>query len=845
MIRLLALLAMAVLVLSGEAAIARSTLHVGIQLEPPHLDPTQGASDAIGEVTFPTIYEGLTRIATDGTLHPLLATGWTISADGRTYDFTLRHGVHFHDGTPLDAKAVAFSLQRAAAEGSLNLHAAAFRQITALIPLAPDHLRVVLAAADSGFLTTLALSDAAIVSPRAAATLGTRPVGTGPFRLLRWQRGASLQLERVPDYWGGPAHIERLEFRFIADPDAAYAAIRSGALDLYPRFPAPETVAQLARDPRLKVVVAPSEGEVILAMNERTGPLAHVEVRRAIGHALDRRAIIDGAMAGFGTPIGSHFPPQSPDYIDLTGLSAHDPALARRQLAAAGYPQGFALTLKLPPPSYARRTGEIVAAELAAVGIRVTIRNVEWATWLDEVYLHHDFDLTVISHAEPFDYDIYGRKDYYFGYDNPAFDDLLVKLKASADPRERHRLLGEIQRKLAEDAVNGFLFQYPHLGIADRRIEGVWMNSPTQSIDYHAARFADAGSVANGPSAAPGLGLALRLATLVAAVAILGLATRRLGALWLTRRVAVLVVTLLATSLLAFVLLEVAPGDPAATMLGVGASPQAIAALHAELGLDGAAPVRFLHWLTSAVTGDFGTSFTYRVPVAGLIAERLGVSLPLAAGATILSVMVGVPAGILAARRPDGWTDRAIGLFSHLGIAIPDFWAGVLLVLVFALMLGWFPAGGFPGAEAGMATLGRSLVLPVVALALPQAAILARVTRASLNEIMAQDYIRTARMKGLGPWAVLLRHALPNAAAPVLALLGLQVPYLIAGSALVEGVFALPGLGQLALQAIGQRDLVTVQAVVVLMAGATVVASFLVDLAQAVIDPRLTRKPIA
>jgi ABC-type dipeptide/oligopeptide/nickel transport system permease component/ABC-type transport system substrate-binding protein len=821
--------------------LAQPALRVGVQLEPPQLDPTQGAAAAIPEVTFNTIYEGLVRIATDGTLHPLLASGWTVSDDARHYVFTLRHGVRFHDGSPFDAAAVAFALRRAAAPGSLNIHAQTWREVSAVRVLAPDRVAIDLSRPDANLPTLLALSDAAIVAPDAAPGLRTHPVGTGPFRFDSWQRGDHLTLVRNRAYWGSPAHLARITFRFIADPNAAYGAIRSGALDVFPSFPAPETLAQLERDPRLRLVVAPSEGEVILAINERAGPLADIRVRRAICHAIDRRAIIDGAMAGYGTPIGSHFPPQSPDYVDLTGVCAHDPALAQRLLAQAGHAHDLNLSLKLPPPSYARRSGELVAAQLQAVGIGVTIRQLEWPTWLDEVFQQHRFDLTVIDHAEPFDYDIYGRGDYYFGYHSDAFDALLAALRTTTDPAARHRLLGDIQRRIAIDAPNAFLFQYPVLGVADRRISDLWVNSPTQVLDYHAARFVGAGDDAL-PRGRTGSGLS---GWIVAALVLGGLVAtaRRLGARWLAGRIGVLMLTLAATSVVVFVLLDIAPGDPAVTMLGIDASPRAIAALHAEFGLDAPPFTRFVHWIGGALHGDFGTSFTYRVPVAALIDERLAVTLPLAGLAALIAGLIGVPLGTLAARRPGGLVDAGIGVLARIGMAIPDFWLGVVLVLVFALGAGWFPAGGFPGLEAGWGAVAKALVLPVMALALPQAAILIRVTRASLGEVLARDFIRAAAAKGLSPAAVLWRHALPNAAAPVLAVIGLQVPYLIAGSALVEQVFSLPGLGRLAIQAIGQRDLVTVQAVVLLLAATPVIASFAVDVVQALIDPRIGGRP--
>ncbi|RDE05276.1 ABC transporter permease subunit [Sphingomonas aracearum] len=818
----------------SPARAADGAITIGLQLEPPNLDPTSGAAAAIDEVVYANVLEGLVRLAADGSVRPLLAQGWQVSPDGRTYTFALRPGVRFHDGHILTAADVAFSLNRARAPGSSNAQAQAFGTIARVDVIDPLRVRVTLRAPDSGFLTLLSFGDAVIVSPRSAASLATAPVGTGPFRFNGWRRGDSLTLARNPAYWGRPASLAKVTYRFIADPTAAYAAMRSGDVTIFPDFPAPETLAQLRSDPRLRIVTAPSQGEVILAMNERAGPLADVRVRRAISQAIDRRAIIDGAMFGYGTPIGSHFPPQSPDYVDLTGRYPFDRAAAKRLLAEAGYPHGFTLTLKLPPPSYARRSGELIAAQLRAVGIAVRVESVEWAQWLDQVLARHAFDLTIVAHAEPFDYDIYGREDYYFGYDGRAVRVLLSRLRATTDPAARHELLGAIQRRIADDAANAFLFQFPHLGVQDVRLRDAWINTPNQTLDLAAARF-DGGesgaAVAAAGTGHAGLGWLLAAAVVLAAVAGLGVRT-------VLRRAGVLAATMLAATVVIFVLVQIVPGDPAAYMMGLNASPRAIAALHAELGFGGSAPLRYARWMAELVRGDFGTSYTYRVPVAGLLAERLAVSLPLALLATLLSVAIGVPAGYLAARRRGGWTDVAFSWAARLGIAVPSFWLALVLLLVFAVRLHWVPAGGFPGWSSPGAALA-ALVLPLVALAVPQAAILARVTRGALLAAMEQDYLRTARAKGLSRDATLWRHALPNALGPAVTVLGLQVPFLLAGSAIIENVFFLPGLGRLVLQAVAQRDLVVVQAVVVLLVGMTVLASFLADLAAAWLDPRL------
>jgi peptide/nickel transport system substrate-binding protein len=837
---LLARFLLALLILLPAPVLAHNGLVVALQLEPPNLDPTSGAPVAIDEVTYGTIFQSLVRLDAQGQPKPWLAIGWTISPDGLTYDFRLRPGVRFSDGTAFDARSAAFSLSRIAAPGSTNAQASAFAVMARAEATEPLTLRVTLKQPDADFLRLLSYGDAVMVSPGSAARLATDPIGTGPYVLANWRRGDEVVLTRAPHYWGAPARESRLSFRFIADANAAYAAVKAHDVDVFPDFPAPETLAQLRADPSLKVAVGPTEGQVILAFNQRSGPLADLRVRRAISYALDRHAIIDGTMYGYGTPIGSHFAPQDPDYLDLTGRYPHDPAAARRLLAEAGYARGLSLTLKLPPPAYARRGGEIVAAELAAIGIHVAIRNVEWAQWLDEVYARHAFDLTIINHAEPYDYDIYGRSDYYFGYRSAVVSGLLDRLKGTAEPVGRHQLLQELQRRLADDAANGFLFEYPRLGVQDARLVDAWVNTPNEAIDFATARLtgdAATDDARQGAVAARAAGWAV-LALVAAALFALA---RWLGPATLARRLGVLAVTLLAATALVFLLVQIAPGDPAAYMMGLDASPQAVAALHAELGLDGPPLSRYLGWLGGMLCGDFGLSYTYRVPVAGLLGDRLSVSLPLALLATLLSILIGVPAGYAAAAERGRLADRVLGWAARIGIAIPSFWLAILLVLLFSVTLRWFGSGGFPGWEAGIGPALSALALPVVALGVPQAAILARVTRSALIEAMAQDYVRTARAKGASRRRALFRHALPNALGPVATVLGLQVPFLLAGSAIVENVFFLPGLGRLALQAIAQRDLIVVQAVVILMVAATILASFAADIALVALDPRLRR----
>ena len=304
-----------------------------------------------------------------------------------------------------------------------------------------------------------------------------------------------------------------------------------------------------------------------------------------------------------------------------------------------------------------------------------------------------------------------------------------------------------------------------------------------------------------------------------------------------------LTLSLIVASLVIFAVIEVIPGDPVAFMLGLNAQPETVAALREDLGLTGSLPARYLGWVAGMLTGDFGQSYTYRVPVSELITQRLQVSLPLALFALCLSTVIAIPVGLIAAARRGKATDYGIMGATQLGIAVPNFWFAMLLVLVFAVNLRWFSAGGFPGWDAGLVAGMKALTLPAVALALPQASILARVMRSSLLDTLHQDYIRTARAKGLSMRQATTRHALRNALIPVLTIIGLQFSFLLAGAIIIENVFFLPGLGRLIFQAITQRDLVVVESVTMLLVFAVILVTFLVEIAYAAVDPRLRRHP--
>jgi peptide/nickel transport system substrate-binding protein len=480
-------LACAVGLFAGAAG-AQDTLDVGMVLEPPHLDPTAGAAAAIREVTYANIFEGLTRIDQSGIVQPALARSWTISDDGLTYAFELAPGAVFHNGVPLTAEHVVFSFERAMAEDSVNAQKQLFEPIAAVVAKDADTVEITLRRPTGHFLFNLGWGDMVIVEPSSAETNKTAPVGTGPFRFARWVTGDRVEIVRNPDYWGEAPALASATFKFIPDPAAATSAMLAGYIDAFPNFPAPEALLQFESNPAYQVVIGSTEGETILAINNAKAPFDDIRVRRALAHAIDRQAVIDGAMFGYGTPIGSHFAPHHPAYVDLTGRYPYDPEEARALLAEAGV-DGLELTLKLPPPSYARRGGEIIQAQLAAVGIEAAIIPMEWAEWLEQVFRGKDFDLTIVSHTEPMDIDIYARDDYYFGYDNPAFDAVIAALAATDDPAERTALFGEAQTILAEDSVNVFLFQLAKHGVWKAGVAGLWHNSPIPANDLTAVHW--------------------------------------------------------------------------------------------------------------------------------------------------------------------------------------------------------------------------------------------------------------------------------------------------------------------------------------------------------------------
>jgi peptide/nickel transport system substrate-binding protein len=452
---------------------------LGIVLEPPGLDPTTAPAASIGEIVHYSVLEGLTKINMDGSITPLLAESWAIDPDGKSYTFKLRKGVKFHDGEAFDASDVKFSFERAKAEGSTNkAKKAVFDNIARIETPDPFTVIVVLNQADGNFLFRMGENTAVILDPKSAATTSTKPVGTGPFRFESWAKGASVTLVKNDAYRSAAAvKLKKVTYRFISDSSAQVAALLAGDVDAIPIGIAAQNVKQFQNDARFSVTIGGTEGKTIVSINNKRKPFDDVRVRRALAAAIDRKAVIDGASEGYGKPIGSHMVPSDAGYVDLTGVNPYNPEKAKALLKEAGVTLPLNVTLALPPPPYARQGGEIVAAQLAKVGIIAKIENVEWAQWLSGPF-KGNFDLTIISHVEPLDFDRYADPKYYWGYDSKAFNKLLADYNGSADAKTRTRLIGDIQRQLATDAVNVYLYQLPKFTVAKKQLKGLWSSAP-------------------------------------------------------------------------------------------------------------------------------------------------------------------------------------------------------------------------------------------------------------------------------------------------------------------------------------------------------------------------------
>ena len=468
---------------------ARRPLTLGMVLEPPALDPTAGAAAAIAEVVLYNVFETLVHVGPHGKISPLLAERWHASDDQKTWTFILRPDVRFQNGKPCDAQAVRASFERAGAKDSVNKDRAFFAAMTTIEARDARTVVIRLASPDADFLFQLGQATAVIVEPGTVATNAAQPVGTGPYRLGSWRRGASLQLVA----WEGfrePATIpfSPVTFRFIGEPAAQMAALMAGEVDVFPRV-TERAEARFRGNAQWRVQISSSRAKTLVAINHRRKALADVRVRRAIAVAIDRQAVLKAGQLGHGTPIGSHYTPDAPGYVDLTAVNPYDPERAKALLKEAGVPLPLNLVMTVPPTPYARQGAQVVMAQLAKVGIVVRLQQVEWAQWLQGTYRNHDYDLSIVSHVEPLDLGNFARPDYYWGYRSPKFDALYRQLVSTVKEDERLKRLAEVQRLLADDCVLAWLYQPHWVSVSRASITGLWDDMPMLANDLRALHW--------------------------------------------------------------------------------------------------------------------------------------------------------------------------------------------------------------------------------------------------------------------------------------------------------------------------------------------------------------------
>jgi peptide/nickel transport system substrate-binding protein len=469
----------------GETPVKGGSLIVCQPAEPPGLDPTANTAAAIDRVVYSNIYEGLIKVNSQGQFVPGLATKWEVSPDGKVYTFHLRKGVKFHNGEPWNAQAAKWNLERAMSEETVNPHPEYFRGIVKID--VPDDYTLVttLKDVDALFLAHMAEGDAVMLPMKGYENAKSNPIGTGPFKFDKWVRGDRVEMSRFQGYWNPELpYLDNVTFKFIGDASAQIAALKAGDIDVIGYIAAPESAMEMSQDKRFKVFAGTTTGEVIMSTNNKAKPFEKKLVRQAMACAIDRQTVVDLVMFGYGTPIGSHWSPSTPYYVDLTGKFPYNPEKAKELLTQAGYPNGFEATIKLPAIySYSRRAGEVIADMLGKVGIKLKIEIVEWGQWLDRIFKKKEYDLTMIGHVEAWDIGIYANPNYYFQYDSQEFRDAYANALKAPNEAEKAKWFGKCQEIIAEDAVNGFLFSAPSLPVMKAGVMGWWKNYPTIALD--------------------------------------------------------------------------------------------------------------------------------------------------------------------------------------------------------------------------------------------------------------------------------------------------------------------------------------------------------------------------
>lgn len=461
---------------SGSSASPSATsLAIGFILEPPSLDFTQANGASIPQLLLTNVYETLVKLDQSGKIVPSLADKWAVSADGKTYTFTLHPGVTFSSGAAFSAEDAKFSLDRVESAWKPDIkHEMDVVASTAVV--SPTELKVALKQPSNSWLFAMTGRIGAMFSKTGVADLANKPVGTGPYVFKTWHRGDSIVLERNRSYWGTAPAVDTVTFKYFKDGTAMDNALLTGGIAVVSTEQSPETLGQFKDASKYQIITGATDGEVMMTLNNGKAPLSDVRVRQAINYAIDKEAILQGAWSGYGTVIGSHESPTDPWFVDEANRYPHDVGKAKTLLAAAGHSK-LTLTLKLPPVGYATASAPIIISELAQAGITVDATNVTFPIWLDQVFGKADYDLTIINHVEPRDIaTLWGNPQYYTRYNNPTVRQLLTQGDAGT-PEQYVADYKKVVQILADDAAAAWLWSFPNLVVATKNVHGLPKNA--------------------------------------------------------------------------------------------------------------------------------------------------------------------------------------------------------------------------------------------------------------------------------------------------------------------------------------------------------------------------------
>ncbi|MER5219706.1 ABC transporter substrate-binding protein [Streptomyces flaveus] len=467
---------------TGSAANSSNTLTIGLAAEPANLDFTKTEGAAIPQALLYNVYENLVKLDQSAKIRPGLARSWSLSKDRKTYTFELVKDARFSNGAPFTAEDAKFSIDRVTSDWTL-VQKSQMDVVDRVQAVSPTELKVTLKRPSNDWLYRMTTRVGAMFSRTGVSKLATEPVGTGPYVVKRWNRGDSITLARRDGYWGREPHFASVVLKYFKDPTAMNNALLTGTINVIGTMQTPDALYRFENNPKYKVIEGTTNGEVVLSLNNGSGPLRNPKARQAVRYAIDHKALVDTCWGGRGKLIGSMVPPTDPWYQDLTNEYPYDRDKARKLLEESGQ-AGHTLRLRLPTLPYATACGTVVKSQLEQAGFKVKLDQLEFpAAWLTTVFKNADYDMSIIGHVEPRDMQtVFGNKTSYIRYDNPEFRALLMKADQGTQ-EEQITSMRAAARLLSKDAAADWLFLLPNLMVADKDITGLPVDNVSESLD--------------------------------------------------------------------------------------------------------------------------------------------------------------------------------------------------------------------------------------------------------------------------------------------------------------------------------------------------------------------------